>query len=180
MADILSKVKNALGITGNYQDETLIEYIDEVKGYMSDAGVPEAILESKISAGVISRGVSDLWSYDKTEFSKYFMQRVTQLVYKIKTGQYICFESGDYGITFPVNITGVEISPDDKVVFDCKDLTKDYTGITNNCILITLTQEESESLDPGEYEWTLKLEKSDAVITLIKNGVLIVTGGKSV
>ena len=81
MADILSKVKSALGITGNYQDATLKIYIDEVKAYMKDAGVPESVISSDVSAGVISRGVTDLWSYGTNDgkLSNYFYQRVSQL-----------------------------------------------------------------------------------------------------
>ena len=82
MADILEKVKNLLGITGNYQDATLKEYIDEVICYMIDAGVPESVANSKISAGVIARGVMDLWNYGSGKLSDYFYQRVTQLTYK--------------------------------------------------------------------------------------------------
>lgn len=81
MADILAKVKSALGITGNYQDATLNIYIDEVKYYMLDAGVPESVVNSDISAGVISRGVIDLWDYGthNGKLSDYFYQRVSQL-----------------------------------------------------------------------------------------------------
>lgn len=81
MADILTKVKSALGITGNYQDTTLNIYIDEVKAYMKNAGVPESVINSNISAGVISRGVTDLWSYGTNDgkLSNYFYQRVSQL-----------------------------------------------------------------------------------------------------
>lgn len=84
MADILKKVKSALGITGDYQNETLNVYIDEVKEYLKDAGVSEAVINSDISAGVISRGVIDLWSYGSGngKLSEYFYQRVTQLRYK--------------------------------------------------------------------------------------------------
>ena len=81
MADVLTKIKNALGITGNYQDTTLNIYIDEVKYYMKDAGVPESVINSEASAGVISRGVTDLWSYGTNDgkLSDYFYQRVSQL-----------------------------------------------------------------------------------------------------
>lgn len=81
MADILTQVKSALGITGNYQDTTLKIYINEVKAYMKDAGVPESVINSAISAGVISRGVTDLWSYGTNDgkLSNYFYQRVSQL-----------------------------------------------------------------------------------------------------
>ena len=38
---MLESVKNALGITGTYQDETITEYINEVTAYLVDAGVSE-------------------------------------------------------------------------------------------------------------------------------------------
>lgn len=83
MAEItlLDKIKSALGITGNYQDTTLTIYIDEVKAYMLDAGVAESVIESDSSAGVIARGVTDLWNYNNGDgkLSEYFYQRVTQL-----------------------------------------------------------------------------------------------------
>lgn len=81
---LLEKVKDALGITGSYQDKTLNMYIDEVKAYLLDAGVSQKIVESSSSVGVIARGVSDLWNYGSgnTELSSYFMQRAIQLAYK--------------------------------------------------------------------------------------------------
>lgn len=82
MADILERVKNSLGITGNYQDVTLQEYIEEVISYMIDAGVPKEVANSEISAGVIARGVTDLWNYGNGKLSDYFYQRLTQLAYK--------------------------------------------------------------------------------------------------
>lgn len=88
MADILAKVKSALGITGNYQDTTLNIYIDEVKVYMTDAGVPKSVINSDISAGVIARGVTDLWSYGANDgkLSDYFYQRVSQLALSDEEG----------------------------------------------------------------------------------------------
>ena len=85
MADaILTKVKQALGITGAYQDDTIKIYIDEVVAYMKDAGVPEKVVADTASAGVIARGVSDLWNYGSSngKLSEYFYQRVSQLAYK--------------------------------------------------------------------------------------------------
>ena len=81
MADVLDSVKSALGITGNYQDATLKVYIDEVKAYMISAGVNEALVNSDASAGIISRGVTDLWSYGSGngKLSEYFYQRVSQM-----------------------------------------------------------------------------------------------------
>lgn len=83
-SELLEKVKTALGITGNYQDDTLTIYIDEVKDYLLDAGVSKTVIESSSSVGVIARGVSDLWNYGSgnAELSPYFMQRAIQLVYK--------------------------------------------------------------------------------------------------
>ena len=84
MSDMhLETVKNALGITGTYQDATLKIYIDEVTGYMKDAGVPTGVINSSVSAGVIARGVTDLWNYNNGagKLSDYFYQRVSQLAY---------------------------------------------------------------------------------------------------
>lgn len=80
MAPTLENIKLALGITGTYQDNTLNTYIDEVKAFLIDAGVPE----SNITCGVVARGVSDLWNYGAAggKLSEYFMQRATQLSYK--------------------------------------------------------------------------------------------------
>ena len=85
-AGILKKVKQALGVTGTYQDNTLSIYIDEVINYMVDAGVPDVVVNSPASAGVISRGVSDLWNYGSAggTLSDYFYQRVSQLSYQVE------------------------------------------------------------------------------------------------
>ena len=87
MADLLESVKSALGITGTYQDATLKIYIDEVKAYMKDAGVPDEVINSSLSAGVIARGVTDLWNYNggAGKLSDYFYQRVSQLAYNTPT-----------------------------------------------------------------------------------------------
>lgn len=74
----LTDIKNALGITGNYQDATLQVYYDEVIAFLTDAGV------RRITAGLVARGVSDLWNYGGAEgkLSEYFLQRAAQLSYK--------------------------------------------------------------------------------------------------
>lgn len=83
-AGLLKAVKNSLGITGTYQDETLSLYIDEVINYLNDAGVSYDIINSSASIGVIVRGVSDLWNYGMgtAKFSEYFYERALQLKYK--------------------------------------------------------------------------------------------------
>ncbi len=76
----LEDVKNALGITGDYQDETLQVYVDEVIAFLVDAGVAE----SNITSGLVARGVSDLWNYGSGagRLSQYFMRRASQLSFK--------------------------------------------------------------------------------------------------
>ena len=78
-AQMLTGVKEALGITGTYQDNTLTQYITEVRNFLVSAGVPAG----KITVGVVARGVSDLWNYGSGEgkLSEYFLQRATQLSY---------------------------------------------------------------------------------------------------
>ena len=76
----LEQVKAALGIVGDYQDDTLHVYFDEAVAFLTDAGVSEA----NITAGVVARGVSDLWNYGAGDgkLSPYFIQRAAQLSYK--------------------------------------------------------------------------------------------------
>lgn len=77
---MLDSVKTSLNITGTYQDDTIASYIDEVVGFLKDAGVAA----SKVTPGIVARGVSDLWNYGAGEgkLSQYFMQRAAQLSYK--------------------------------------------------------------------------------------------------
>lgn len=78
---LLEGVKKRLGITGDYQDDTIKGYIQDVKEFMEDAGVDEEIMQTTRIIGAVTRGVSDLWSYGSGDgtFSAYFMQRVIQL-----------------------------------------------------------------------------------------------------
>lgn len=78
--DYLTTVKQALGITGSYQDNTLTAWINETVAFLKDAGVSE----SNITPGIVARGVADLWNYGAGDgkFSTYFMQRASQLSYK--------------------------------------------------------------------------------------------------
>ena len=77
---LLPSVKLALNVTGSYQDDPIAEYIDEVVAFLKDAGV----VASKITPGIVARGVSDLWQYGATEgkLSSYFLQRAAQLSLK--------------------------------------------------------------------------------------------------
>jgi hypothetical protein len=73
---LLDNVKKALNITGDYQNATLEVYIEEVQDFILGAGVPA----DKITAGLVARGVSDLWNYGAGEgkLSDYFKLSVTQ------------------------------------------------------------------------------------------------------
>lgn len=84
--EILAGVKNALNVTGTFQDATITGYIVEVMDYMTGAGVSDAIISA--SVGTIARGVSDLWDNDggNVRLSPYFMNRVSQLVLRSTGG----------------------------------------------------------------------------------------------
>ena len=73
--------KKLLGITGKFQDETIQGWIDEIKQLMIDGGIPSSIVNDVKSAGVIARGIDDVY-FQKTDLSNYFWQRATQLAYK--------------------------------------------------------------------------------------------------
>ena len=76
----LNAVKAALNITGDYQDDTILIYMNEVVDFARDAGGKE----NNITVGLVARGVSDLWNYGAAEgkLSEYFKERVTQLAFK--------------------------------------------------------------------------------------------------
>jgi len=79
-AELLTDIKNALGITGEYQNNTLSVYVNEVIAFLVDAGVAE----THITSGLVARGVADLWNYGSGDgkFSQYFVQRAAQLSLK--------------------------------------------------------------------------------------------------
>lgn len=79
---LLSKVKIALLIEGDYHNDMLKLYIDEVLNYMRSAGVPDDVLQSERIIGAVARGVTDLWNFGagNGKLSEYFYQRVIQLV----------------------------------------------------------------------------------------------------
>ena len=82
--DMLTEVKQAIGLTGTYQDNTIQQWINEAEQYMLDAGVDESLVNAKVSVGTVARGVLDLWNYGAGdgELSPYFKERVIQLSMK--------------------------------------------------------------------------------------------------
>lgn len=79
--NILNEVKTRLMITGTFQDNLLLGYIDDVKNFMLDAGVTSNVINSIASVGVIARGVADIWNFGSGDgkFSAMFFQRIEQL-----------------------------------------------------------------------------------------------------
>lgn len=88
-AELRTKVKAGLGITGSFQDETIQIYIDEVKAFMESSGVKKSVIDSDAAAGCIMRGVADLWNYGdgNAELSPYFKKRMIQLSVKIEESE---------------------------------------------------------------------------------------------
>lgn len=80
-AERLAKVKAALGINGDYQNETLSIYIDEVIAELIAAGVKKELAESAAAVGCIACGVNDLWNYTSggVKHSEFFNRRMIQL-----------------------------------------------------------------------------------------------------
>lgn len=83
-AERLAKVKTALGISGDYQNETLTIYIDEVIDELIAAGVKKEVANSAAAVGCIACGVNDLWNYSSggVKHSEYFNRRLVQLSLK--------------------------------------------------------------------------------------------------
>lgn len=81
---LLESVKTCLGITGNFHDNLLSLYIQEVQLFMVDAGVSLDIVNSQDALGCITRGVADLWNNGagQADLSQYFKFRVIQLASK--------------------------------------------------------------------------------------------------
>lgn len=82
--NMLEHVKANLGITGDYQDTAVQGYIDEVREYLQDAGIPETVTNTKPCGGIVTRGVADLWNYGAggAALSPYFHERAAQLALK--------------------------------------------------------------------------------------------------
>lgn len=75
--ELLEKVKQGRNITGTYHDSRIGIYIDEVKQYLLDAGVPAAVLETDRVVGIVTIGVDNLM--EEGALSDYFKQRAIQL-----------------------------------------------------------------------------------------------------
>lgn len=81
---MLDEVKKCLGITGEFQDSVIQSWIDEIQNLMIDGGISSSIAKRKTSAGVIAKGIDDIY-FQKGELSTYFWQRAVQLSCKEST-----------------------------------------------------------------------------------------------
>ena len=77
MNEMLESVKSAIGITGTYQDASVIVWMNDVIDYIKKAGVSE----EDIPFGLVARGVADIWNLGSGDgkLSPYFYERVAQL-----------------------------------------------------------------------------------------------------
>lgn len=72
-AELLEQVKVAINLKGNeYQNETIMFWIETVKHDLSFAGVSADVLGSTLAVGCIARGVDDYWASHREEYSQAF------------------------------------------------------------------------------------------------------------
>lgn len=93
--EILNKVIKSLGLTVEFHKDIIEPFFEEVKFFLLGAGVPEKVVLSSASVGVLIRGVSDLWNYGtgNASLSPYFKERVIQLT----TNNIVVEEAADNG-----------------------------------------------------------------------------------
>jgi hypothetical protein len=74
-AELLAQVKTAIGMNGNnYNDDTILFWINSVKQDLLYAGVHVDVLGSTLAVGCIARGVDDYWVRQREEYSMMFYQ----------------------------------------------------------------------------------------------------------
>lgn len=79
-AELLTQVKNAINLKGNdYQDETILVWIETIKHDLSFAGVSADVLGSTLAVGCIAQGVDDIWVQHRTEYSQLFYSGAERL-----------------------------------------------------------------------------------------------------
>lgn len=83
--ELLIKVKKGMLISGDYNDASLLIFIDEAKRHMKDAGISDNYINSKNAVGIITLIVSDLYGTEK-KLSDYTQNRLYQLRITQKEG----------------------------------------------------------------------------------------------
>lgn len=74
-------VCSMLSMSEKFDGEKIGFFVDEVKQYMLEAGVPLLLVNDRRAIGCIARGVADLYTYENgaASLSPYFKERVVQL-----------------------------------------------------------------------------------------------------
>ena len=95
-------------------------------------------------------------------------------------GANISMVEGDYGIVLPIVVDGIEIDPSDSIKFTVKDgrngteiFNKDFTGITDNVIPLSLTSTESGYLSAGKYVYNLDWYQNSTFLCNIVNCAML-------
>ena len=73
---LLERVKKTNNITGNFHDDRVKEYINDVKRFMAGVDVPAAVLETDAVVGLIAMGVDSLM--ETGDISPYVQKRIIQ------------------------------------------------------------------------------------------------------
>lgn len=112
----LEKVKGILGISGNFQDDTLKPLIYEVIEDMVDSGVNRTIAMSEKAIGAVAIGVNDIWNYTagQVKHSPYFESRCIKLSYETPDDS----QGGDGGCNCPCEPIEEITSEEIKELFD--------------------------------------------------------------
>ena len=69
---------------------------------------------------------------------------------------------GDWGVELPISISGVTFTASDQVLFTLKTndngetvLTKTFSNITQNTVKLEMAEEDTETLEVGNYVYSL-------------------------
>ena len=95
-------------------------------------------------------------------------------------GSTITMTEGDYGVSLPMTINGINFERNDAINLIIKSekngtefITKTFTGIENNTFDFMLTKEESNKLTPKKYVYVLDWYRENSLLcNLINDGVL--------
>lgn len=82
--ELLIKVKQGMLMSGNYNDDSLMIFINEAIEHMRDAGIKDEFIKSEKSIGLITLITSDLYGTDK-KLSDYTKSRIIQA--RMKQGE---------------------------------------------------------------------------------------------
>ena len=79
--ELLELIKSDNNLFGNQQDASLLIKIATIKGYLRGGGVSNAVINSTLAIGCISRGVMDIWNYGNgdTKLSPFYYELADQL-----------------------------------------------------------------------------------------------------